>query len=304
MNKKNKVLVIFIVILMLIFGSVMGVLASDSLLYESTGRIEIDQNNDGILEAVFDAQDIFDIDNEITTGKKNVASAINDYSNANISSFPTFENIVNSINNLTDVPADTYFYDKNTGVDDASTLKRYIKIAGSYYECDESGNKISDTSLSDTINVVAKDDTSTPSEGEIYLVEYVQSKDKNLSVGFAGYVDKQLVLGDGADNISYRNLAESDIEDLFARMINYSSSKTSWNDTATISYSCPPGTYIIKSNVNITDGWKNDGFRYYINSPYEGKQTFVNNTTVTSSLETHSAKGTISLSVIGLRDKY
>ena len=86
-------------------------------------------------------------------------------------------------------PASTYFYDKTTGITDATTLKRYKKVGTQYFECLSDGSLINGTAVTVT---------------ESNLIAYVKIADSNLSAGFAGYTNNSLVLGSGADNINKR----------------------------------------------------------------------------------------------------
>lgn len=221
----------------------------ESYQLKASGRIEHDADGSGTagdstIDVVYDADDLITIENQVKNGKTAIATEINKYPNGNVQNLDTFANLSTSISNLTVVP-DVYYYNKAT---EGENCERYKYEDGSYYPCDQYGNKTSDTALSGTISVVAKDDTSTPAEGEIQLVKYEATNEANLSAGSAGYVDKSFILGSGADNISYRNIGYTE---------GYTDGLAANQDNATIVYTYHSHTS--KCNCNgygVLSGYK------------------------------------------------
>lgn len=176
--------------------------ASDGNLL-SRGRIEFTNSTETVEDdVVFDAEDLVTLDNRITTGKEMIANALNSFPNQSFGPLDTFEAYANGINSITSFAGD-YYYDKAT---EGDGCVRYIKEGESYFPCDVYGNKTSETPLGGTITIVTKEDTSTPVAGEVQLVKYAAVNDANISAGAAGFIDHNLILGSGSDNINYRNL--------------------------------------------------------------------------------------------------
>jgi len=187
-------------------------------------------------DVIFDSSDLIKIDNMITEGKSKIANEINTYPFANVQELDTFDNYVNAINKLTNLPENKYFYDTTT-TGSVDTLKRYVLENGKYYLCDGSGNKLSeDEQAVDTNNLIA----------------YSTLTQNNLSVGAGGISDKKVVLGNGADNIAY---ADSIIDDIVSsdRMYSKLISIDSWNTTETGSVTLQKGSYKITPKCNATD---------------------------------------------------
>ena len=127
---------------------------------------------------------------EINSLRVQIRDAENTYTNTNIiSELPTNSELVNGINDLTDIPENTYYYDKTTGIKDITTLKRYVKTNSKYYECDEYGNIISE-------EVAVVEDN---------LIMYTEANAERISVGSACYASKKFVLGSGGDVVSCKN---------------------------------------------------------------------------------------------------
>lgn len=163
---------------------------------KALGRIEYDYDNSGIAgdhpsDFVYDADDFYAIEDLVKDGKTDLSTVINSYPNANVQTLDTFANLTAAVDSLTAFPSGTYYYDSTTGTDDASELIRYVKENDVYYLCNQNGNKTSD-------------EAQTVDENN--LVEYTEMSAENLTAGTAGMVDKAFVLGNGSDNISYRNL--------------------------------------------------------------------------------------------------
>lgn len=162
---------------------------------KALGRLQQDVDNSGAFgdnpeDFVYDADDLHAIEDLVKDGKTNLASTINTYPTGNVQLLDTFANFASAVDSLTEFPSGTYYYDSTTGTDDASELVRYIKENDAYYLCDQNGNKISD-------------EAQTVDENN--LVEYAPISEGNLTAGTAGMIDKSFVLGNGADNITYRN---------------------------------------------------------------------------------------------------
>lgn len=201
MRKRTKrIISILCVCIMVCFVGTMGVSANNGNSLESyqlkaLGRFECDVDKSGIAgdnpeDFVYDADDLYRMENLVKTGKTQLASSINAYTTGNVKTLDSFANLSAAVDTLTDFPVGTYYYDSTTGTDDAMALVRYKKENGSYFLCDQYGNKTSNTSQ--TVNISN-------------LVEYQELDQENLTAGTAGMVDKSFVLGNGSDNISYRN---------------------------------------------------------------------------------------------------
>jgi len=168
------------------------------------GAIAYDADDSGQVgdnpeDAIYESQDLVVLERLVKSGKENLTEAINSYQSGNVENLDTFDNYVHAINGLTTVP-DIYYYD---AVTEGPNCQRYVLIDGSYYPCDQHGNVSSEKALTGIITVVAKDDTREAAEGETLLVKYDKTAAENISAGFAGYADKEFVLGSGSDNIEY-----------------------------------------------------------------------------------------------------
>lgn len=255
MNKKFKITVSLIAVFVLVFGLNSFAFAGNEYTILSQGRF-VDRNgtedtsDDTVL---FDSRDLVTLKTMVETGKTKLSTAINAYPNANVQTLDTFDNLSSAINNLTSVP-DIYYYDKAT---EGDSCARYIYEAGSYYPCNEYGEKTSNTALTGTITVVTKDDTTEPAAGEIQLVKYEQTQAANLSAGSAGYVDKTFILGSGSDNISYRNLADATIN---TNSNNYKAGVAATKvGTAAAANVLSGKTFTNASGVGLTGTMKNNG---------------------------------------------
>lgn len=195
--KKRSVLITIATILCLTLSIGMISMASESNNFNSRGKIVFDNStSDTSDDVIFDASDITTINTMITDGKGQLAASLGNYPNTNVAALDTFANLSSAIDSLTVLPSEKYYYDSTTGTDDATTLVRYIKENGSYYLCNQYGEKTSDEAQS---------------VDENNLVEYTQMTQENLTAGTAGMVDKTFVLGNGSDNINYRNLGKDEI---------------------------------------------------------------------------------------------
>lgn len=205
MRKKSKILNVLAVVLLLVV-SVECIAYADDMAIKSQGRIVFDNNTTETSDdVIFDASDLTTLDTMVKTGKSDLAEALNEYPNTAVPALDTFDNLATAICSLTVVP-EIYYYNKAT---EGDACARYIYIDGLYYPCDQYGVKTSETALSGTITVVTKDDTTEAAEGETLLVKYEETAAENLSAGFAGYADKEFILGSGSDNIEYRNSGNS-----------------------------------------------------------------------------------------------
>lgn len=124
----------------------------------------------------------------IEEGKAKIANAINLYPNNNATAQNSLEEFSTMINNLTNIPEDTYYYEQGTE-GNSSTIVRYKKVDNSYYLCDANGIILEGTSA---IDVSSKT-----------LISYNAFTTGNMSVGSAGYASGSLYLGDGSDNVAY-----------------------------------------------------------------------------------------------------
>ena len=257
MSIKKKILISTIAVLTLVLGGVMVTHAdgdtpsAEDLL--STGRTEIDVDNDGIPDAVFDAKDLKDIATSVENGKSSLATSINAYPNADVAPLATFPELSSAIDNLTAVP-DIYYYDKAT---EGDSCVRYMYENGSYYPCNEYGEKTSDTALSGTITVVTKDDTTEPAAGEIQLVKYESTSAANLSAGSAGYADKSFILGSGSDNITYRNNHVLEYGTVTLPYMGYGSMSSQFVINFSKNYSASDNVYLCLYNIKVTDVYTN-----------------------------------------------
>ena len=160
------------------------------------GRAQMDVDGSGEYgdnpeDFVYDSDDLRVFDNLVKDGKTSLANVINDYPTANVYALDTFANLTSAIDTLTEFPAGKYYYDSTTGTENAAELVRYIKENDTYYLCNQYGEKTSNEAQS---------------VDENNLVEYTQMTQENLTAGTAGMVDKTFVLGNGSDNITYKNL--------------------------------------------------------------------------------------------------
>ena len=130
--------------------------------------------------------------NYIQTAKQKIANAINEYPNNNVSEQNSLEDFSTIISNLTNIPENTYYYEKGTEGNE-STIVRYKKVADQYYKCDEHGKVASGTTATDVSSLT--------------LTPYTSMTSTKLSSGFAGYSSGNLYLGDGSD---YRDKFISD----------------------------------------------------------------------------------------------
>ena len=246
-TKKNTIILALCTVLVMVAIISTNSYAGSNTSFKSQGRIVYTNDTDDTSDdVIFDASDLVEIDEMITSGKLELADALNDYSNTNLPTFPTFDELGLAIDNLTTFSGN-YYYDKAT---EGADCVRYIKINGKYYLCDENGVQISNTALTGTISVVSKDDTTEPAADEIQLVKYESFDSGNLSAGSAGYIDKSLVLGSGSDNINYRNLGYEDklvngeLKLVFGDNVNFIETHNTYVSSVTVnggtvSWQCP-----------------------------------------------------------------
>lgn len=124
-----------------------------------------------------------------------IKDAENGYQNTDIQTdLPTDSELVTGINNLTDVPDGVYYYDSTTsGVD----VVRYKKVGENYFKCDKYGVISVGSPAVDVSSLV--------------LIPYNDLTSSSLTLGTAGYVSKEFILGDGADNDSYKKELSSKV---------------------------------------------------------------------------------------------
>lgn len=126
--------------------------------------------------------------NYIKTSKQKIANAINMYPDNNATEQNTLEELSTMINNLTNIPQNTYYYEKGTE-GDSTTIMRYKKVNDLYYACDVNGSVTEGTSATDVSSKT--------------LVPYNAFNSGSINTGSAGYVSGKLYLGDGSNNTTY-----------------------------------------------------------------------------------------------------
>ena len=94
------------------------------------------------------------------------------------------DTIVNNGTN-TNIPTDTYFYEDGT---EGENIVRYKKINDEYFVCNENGEVLEGTQVTDVTSKT--------------LIEYTAITASTISAGHAGYAE-ELYLGNGVDNITY-----------------------------------------------------------------------------------------------------
>ena len=256
MKNRTKKLISVLCICIMLLGVGIGAHADTSVELENyelkaLGRIEHDKDGSGIAgdhpsDFVYDADDLYAIEGLVKDGKTDLSTVINSYPNASVQTLDTFDNLTAAIDSLTEFPAGTYYYDSTTGTDDASELIRYIKENDTYYLCDQNGNKTSD-------------EAQTVDENN--LVEYTEMSAENLTAGTAGMVDKAFVLGNGSDNISYRNLGDT--------IVNTNSASYNAGYTAGVTAAKPKGTVLTQhnsDNANDDGSYDSSTLSYYATS--------------------------------------
>ncbi len=210
--KNKRILKACITLLCIISLSLVGVYSSYAATdFKSNGRLEYTNRtpDDPSDDVIFDTADltvldtaIHVLDTRITTlagtvdsGIGRIVDELNRYPGIDLEQKepdgtgdnPSLEEIAQTISGITNIPADTYFYEDGTEGD--SNIIRYKKINGKYYLCDAHGN----------VNDGAKEvDVSQKT-----LIDYAGAVSANLSAGAAAFADGHLHLGDGSDNASH-----------------------------------------------------------------------------------------------------
>lgn len=199
MKKMNfKTLSICTGCLVLVLAGIVGIgTKAGSLSFVSTGDVV---TQDG--ETLFAVEDLTTLDNKIEAvssdltaletsvgnNKTEILNALSVNPNLNVEPDASFADITTYIQNMSTIPADTYFYEDGTEGDSA-TIVRYKKIEGEYYVCDANGTVSEGTAATDVTSKT--------------LVEYTPTAAGNLSAGSAGYASNSFLLGDGSDNAAY-----------------------------------------------------------------------------------------------------
>lgn len=198
MKKRNIIITLFLIAILCVTFTAPS-LAGNTYNFKSKGNLvytnDTPETSDDV--TIFDVSDLTTIMTKIETaeaaasdGKDSLKDVINQFPGANIDSEnPTFDDLINGINNITNIPADTYFFDDATKGSDS--IERYKKVGGKYYACNENG-------------AVANSNSEVDVSGKT-LVEYTAANCGNLSAGSAAYASKNLLLGDGSDNTAYWN---------------------------------------------------------------------------------------------------
>lgn len=204
---KKKTLLIYSLVLILSLSCIGGYRSYAGTALISTGRMEFDNNTpEPEDDAIFDVDDlkalntkiseaeaeINNIETSINNSKKEIVNILNQNPNINIGEEVSFPDIITYIQGSTNVPADTYFYEK--GTEGSAAIVRYKKVGGKYYKCDANG-KVAQGAQE--VNVSGKQ-----------LEDYAGTKAGNLSAGAAGYANGGFYLGDGSDNAAYQNRAK------------------------------------------------------------------------------------------------
>ena len=272
---KKKTLLIYSLVLILSLSCIGGYRSYAGTALISTGRMEFDNNTpEPEDDAIFDVDDlkalntkiseaeveINNIETSINNSKKEIVYILNQNPNINIDEEVSFPDIITYIQGSTNVPADTYFYEK--GTEGSAAIVRYKKVGGKYYKCDANG-KVAQGAQE--VNVSGKQ-----------LEDYAGTKAGNLSAGAAGYANGGFYLGDGSDNAAYQNRAKvgtATTPDVLAgktftstagvgltgTMVNRGT--LNWNPTSNTTQTVQPGYYsggTLNSagayNNGITDG--------------------------------------------------
>ena len=199
---KKKSLLIYSLVLILGLSCLGGYHSYAGTALISKGRMEFDNNTPETEDdAIFDVDDlkaldtkiseaeaeINNIETSINNSKQEIVNILNQNPNINIDGEVSFPNIITYIQGSTNVPTDTYFYEK--GTEGSAAIVRYKKVGGKYYKCDANG-KVAQGAQE--VNVSGKQ-----------LEDYAGTKAGNLSAGAASYANGGFYLGDGSDNAAY-----------------------------------------------------------------------------------------------------
>ena len=174
--------------------------ADGSIIFDAEDITTLN-NNIGLVENSITALDttvtgldstVTQLNTDVENAKTQLKDTLMTYSNAKTLPLETFTDLNTAVNSLTKLDTtNPYYYDTTTGTDNAAEIKRYKKVDGLYYLCNKNGEITDQTAQ--TVD-------------ENNLAQYVAADQENLTAGTAGYVNKTLYLGDGSDNITYRNL--------------------------------------------------------------------------------------------------
>ena len=193
-----KTLSICTAALVLILSGIVGIGSkAGSTTFLSQGDVKT-KNGD----VLFAVEDLVTLDNKIDAveaeltslessvgnNKTEILNALSINPNLSVSPDASFADITTYIQNMSTVPADTYFYEDGTE-GDAGTIVRYKKIDGQYYVCDANGRVSEGAGATDVSSKT--------------LVPYSATAAGNLSAGAAGYASNSFILGDGSDNAAY-----------------------------------------------------------------------------------------------------
>ena len=151
---------------------------------------------------LFSVDDLTTLDNKIETvsteldtleqsvgnNKTEILNALSTNPNLDVNPNASFADITTYIQNMSNVPADTYFYEDGTE-GDAATIVRYKKVGAEYFPCDAYG--------------IVSEGAAAVDVSSKTLVPYSATAAGNLSAGSAGYASNSFILGDGSDNAAY-----------------------------------------------------------------------------------------------------
>ncbi len=210
--KKKRIYGVCMTLLSILIISLAGAYTSYAATdFISKGRLEYTNQtpDDPSDDVIFDSKDLTVLDTAISTldtrittlsgivdtGIGRIVDELNRYPGMDLEqkapdgsgSNPSLEEIAQAISGLTNIPADTYFYESRT--EGNANIVRYKKIDGNYYICDAHG---------------AVNEGAGPVDvSQKTLVDYKKAVSANLSAGAAAFSDGHLHLGDGSDNASH-----------------------------------------------------------------------------------------------------
>lgn len=210
--KKKRIYGVCMTLLSILIISLAGAYTSYAATdFISKGRLEYTNQtpDDPSDDVIFDSKDLTVLDTAISTldtriatlsgivdtGVGRIVDELNRYPGMDLEqkapdgsgSNPSLEEIAQAISGLTNIPADTYFYE--SGTEGNANIVRFKKINGNYYICDAHGAV---NGGAGPVDVSQKT-----------LVDYKKAVSANLSAGAAAFSDGHLHLGDGSDNSSY-----------------------------------------------------------------------------------------------------
>ena len=226
--------------------------ADGSIIFDAEDITTLN-NNIGLVENSITALDttvtgldstVTQLNTDVENAKTQLKDTLMTYSNAKTLPLETFTDLNTAVNSLTKLDTtNPYYYDTTTGTDNAAEIKRYKKVDGLYYLCNKNGEITDQTAQ--TVD-------------ENNLAQYVAADQENLTAGTAGYVNKTLYLGDGSDNITYRNLGYNEgIDDTIAQNAVQITRHAHTNEC-----NCKGSIQRYNESHNSGDGWWSDTYDY------------------------------------------